>query len=160
MSKSKIKKSKGIQFRLLEIDKDGEIEFPHRLSKLIDKFSFKPDKEYKKYYFDNFNGKDIYYYSIKNEMCFTYREFSKYIQIPDSTLRKAFERIRKKSFDDTKELVFIEGRDYFKIFRNDFILNDEMSLDKKGDKYILFLTLPLNLLCVLFLFLSVLTKQI
>ncbi len=71
MSKSKIKKSKGIQFKLLEIDKDGEIEFPHRLSKLIDKFSFKPDKEYKKYYFDNFNGKDIYYYSIKNEMCFT-----------------------------------------------------------------------------------------
>lgn len=40
MSKSKIKKSKGIQFRLLEIDKDGEIEFPHRLSKLIDKFFY------------------------------------------------------------------------------------------------------------------------
>ena len=51
------------------------------LTPIIEKFSFKPDRDFARYLFGIFNNQEIYYYAINGEMCFTLQEFSKYIKI-------------------------------------------------------------------------------
>jgi len=109
------------------------------LTPLVERFSYKPDKDFARYSFGLFNEHEIFYYAINKEMCFTLDEFAKYIIIPYNTVARAFKRMTLKKFGD-ESYQFIEGKDYFKELRSNFGSMDNLSIDSKGDKNIIFLT--------------------
>jgi len=103
------------------------------LTPIIEKFSFKPDKDFARYLFGLFNNLEIYYYAINGEMCFTLQEFSKYIKTNQSTVKKAFQRNN-----------LLKNKHYFEInlfnASSQEILRDNLSPNKRGRKASIFLT--------------------
>jgi len=102
------------------------------LTPIIEKFSFKPDRDFARYLFGIFNNQEIYYYAINGEMCFTLQEFSKYIKMELSSVRRAFYR---------QELI--EGKHYFMTKSDDLGLGQNVTSQKSlktAHKEIVFLT--------------------
>lgn len=99
------------------------------LTPIIEKFSFKPDKDFAHYIFGIFNNQKIFYYAINGEMCFTLKEFAKYLGILYNTVHRAFKR---------KKLTI--NKHYLELERNNSITRDKLSIDPIGDKKIIFLT--------------------
>ncbi|MFX0073517.1 MAG: hypothetical protein ACFFAO_20765, partial [Candidatus Hermodarchaeota archaeon] len=123
MSKSKKKED------LIELKGNKYFTLDRYIAPVIDRFSFKPTKDFARYTFGIFNDDEIFYYSINGEMCFTIKEFSKYLGMKYNSVLQAFKR---NNLDLNKH--------YFKIDRTDSALSDKLSLDKKGDRKALFLT--------------------
>jgi len=99
------------------------------LTPIIEKFSVKPEKDFARYLFGNFNDKKIYYYAINGEMCFTIKEFSKYLDMKYGSVWKAFQR---------KDLEL--DKHFLEIKRSSFSSIDKLSIGKKGDRKLIFLT--------------------
>jgi hypothetical protein len=95
---------------IIEIKGEKYHSLERYLNPLVKKFSYKPDKDFARYLFGVFNDDEIWYYAINGEMCFTFREFAKYLNMKKSSVRRAFYR---------KELI--EGIDYFKASNNDLV---------------------------------------
>ena len=87
------------------------------LTPLIEKFSYKPEKDFAKYFFGKFNGKDIYLHGINGEMCMSFSEFATYIGTPYENIKKNF---------GNSELE--ENKHYFKIGKDRFL---EGSLERE-----------------------------
>lgn len=108
------------------------------LTPIIEKFAFKPDKDFARYSFGRYNGKDIYYYAINGEMCFTLKEFAKFVNVPYSSVRKQFYRKSKEFLENLNETYLVEKRDYFKIDRADFLpMGPDVPLKKSGKEVIM-----------------------
>ena len=137
--------SKGKKIRKNELQQYKTLD--KFLTPIIEKFSYKPDKDFARYLFGTFNEQKIYYYALNGEMCFTLKEFAKYISMTYDSVKKSFNRQSKKSFDDNGEFLYAEGRDYFKVDRGHFLpkgqnvpmVKDE-KLGKKTGKKIVMLT--------------------
>ena len=137
--------SKGKKSRKNELQQYNTLD--KFLTPIIEKFSFRPDKDFARYLFGIFNNQKIFYYAINAEMCFTLEEFKKYLDIPYKTIQRAFNRITKKTFEETGDLLFISGRDFFKIDREHFLpmrqnvsLVDNPNIGQKTGKKIIMLT--------------------
>jgi len=111
------------------IDLEGEKYFTLEkyLTPIIDRFAIKPDKDFARYLFGIFNNQRIWYYAINGEMCFTFREFAKYLNMKKNSVRRAFYR---------QELI--EEKHYFKLSPSN-LRCDNMSLLGRA-KEITFLT--------------------
>jgi len=90
------------------------------LTPIIDRFAIKPDKDFARYLFGIFNAQKVWYYAINGEMCFTFREFAKYLGMKFDSVRRAFYR---------QDLI--EEKHYFKASSSDFKLWDKMSHTSK-----------------------------
>jgi len=101
---------KGAQFSTLE----------KYLTPIIDRFSIQPEKDYAKYLFGKFNNQKIWYYAINGEMCFTFRESAKYLEMKFDSVRRAFYR---------QDLI--QEKHYFKASSGDIELWDKMSHTSK-----------------------------
>jgi hypothetical protein len=113
-------KGKELKYQTTEIEGKKYYTLEKWLSPLIDRFSFKPDKNFARYLFGNFNDQKIWYYAINGEMCFTFREFAKYLDMKKSSVRRSFYR---------KDLI--EGKHYFKATSDEFKVCDILSQTSK-----------------------------
>lgn len=93
------------------------------LTPIIEKFAFRPEKDFARYIFGTFNNKKIYYWAINGEMCFTFKDFALYLSMKFDSVRKAFQRQN-----------LIEGKHYFRL-SNTLPPRDKMSHGKKSPKY-------------------------
>jgi hypothetical protein len=109
------------------------------LSPLVEKFSFIPEMKFSRYLFGLFNNQDIFYYAINGEMCFTLEEFAKYMDQSYDNVKRAFNRLSKKYFSESKEPILKENIDFIKMARNECYSRDKLSLKNKG-KDAIFLT--------------------
>jgi len=88
------------------------------------------------------NGQELHYQTIKKHMCFALTAVAKFIKLSYETVKKAFQRICKKTFDDIDDDYFVEGKDYIILSKKFSDLRDKMSPNakKKGRKEEIFLT--------------------
>jgi len=98
---SKIKNRK----KIIDLGKNGYPSLDRFLTPIIEKFSYKPEKDFARYLFGIFNGQEIFYYAVNGEMCFTLEEFAKYLDVKIKTVRNKFSL-------KIKEEALIKGKHY------------------------------------------------
>jgi len=101
------------------------------LTPIVERFSYKPDKDFARYFFGLFNEQKIYYYAINGEMCFTLREFAKYLVVNIKTVQNKFSVKSNEGF-------LLEKVHYFMITASEN--NPENREDLRGVKTSIYLT--------------------
>lgn len=121
--------SKGKKIRKNELQQYKTLD--NFLTPIIKKFSYKPDKDFARYTFGIFNNQKIFYYAINGEMCFTLKEFAKYLEIKPKTMNNKFNSKSNENF-------LIEKIHYFVI--TDALNNPEIRDNLRGVKSSIYLT--------------------
>ena len=98
---------------------------------IIDRFSFRPTKDFAQYTFGIFNDQEIFYNAVNGEMCFPLKEFAKYINVKIKTMRNKFSLKKDKN-------ILIEKKHFFEHRNN---INNPENRDKiRGVKSSIYLT--------------------
>lgn len=115
--------------KIIEIKGNKYATLDRYIIPIIDRFAFKPTKDFAQYTFGIFNDQEIYYYALNGEMCFTLKELAKYINYKFGSVKKAFQR---------KNLTLIKH--YFKESRSVFLPKGQNVPLTKGGRDVVFLT--------------------
>lgn len=115
--------------KIVKIKNNSFFTLEKFLTPIIEKFAFKPEKDFARYEFGIFNDEKIYYWAINGEMCFTFGDFALYLSMKFDSVRKAFQRQN-----------LIEGKHYFKLSSSISELRDKMSHKSKGRPTEIYLT--------------------
>lgn len=120
-------------------DKKDELTFISFLEPLKGACGIKP-YFWKKDMWMELNGRKLNYYLVDGHVCFSLNEVAEFINSPFGTVKKAYDRAKKKYFLRISDDIFIEGKDYLEFHKDDFIVRDESYIDNNGGKIIIFVT--------------------